>query len=93
MSDAVDDLDAVVIDGVEFPSPEIQEADGDVIFFVTPAKIDHTYRPITTGENVEVRTPTQTFIGKVGVALENDYVTIRAVASDDAEGSARGGRP
>jgi len=72
--------DAVVIDGVEFPSRDIQEADGDVIFFIRPAQIDHTCRPITTGENVEVKTPTQSFTGCVSVWLENDYVTFRAVS-------------
>ena len=75
-----DDVDTVVIDDVPFPSPEIQEADGDVIFFVTPAKIDHSFRPIRTGDNVEVKTPTQSFTGCVSVALEHDSVTIRAVS-------------
>ena len=82
--------DAVIIDGVEFPSFEIQEADGDVVFFVTPAEINNDFRPITTTEDVEVKTPTQTFTGQVSVALEIDSVTIRAVAGDAVEESGGG---
>lgn len=67
---------AVTIDGVEFPTSQINDLDGEAIIFgVYVGGID-AFRPITTSAPVEVTTPEETFTGSVAVAIEHGDLTV-----------------
>ena len=68
----------VRVDGVEFPAEELQESEGDVIFFVDVADIS-AYKPIPTEDTAHVATPEQEFRGAVHIAVEHRRLTVRIV--------------
>jgi len=68
----------VRVNDVEFPAEELQEGEGDVIFFVDVADIS-AYKPIPTEDTAHVATAEQEFRGTVHVAIENGRLTVRAV--------------
>ena len=76
----------VTIDGVDFPTWQIDDLDGDAILFVVDPSQTVAFRPITHGEPVKVETPVETFTGAVEmIALEHGELSIRVARREEEE--------
>lgn len=76
----------VSIDGVEFPTYQIDDLDGDGIIFAVEVVEIMAFKPFDPRETVEVETPEETFTGTVGmVAVEHYQLTIRIERLDEED--------
>ena len=78
--------EVVVVDGFAYPSHDLKEADGDIVFFLCLEDIERKL-PLPTGENVAVETQEQQFTADVVRAcIEAGELTVRAIEEADERG-------